>query len=168
MPNEHDLALQDLRQAVDKINRERYPADPPDTALTLAAEYSDTEYLLARARLAEAECQAARLYLPWMAPQYAAPPKEALLRIKAVCSHWPDLYESLLAVLATHPSVPRDHLARAIKKFRADAATFSVEDLTGMLTAAWNGGRQGFDAVLRTRKNQERKASSGGFPWGVP
>jgi hypothetical protein len=45
-----------------------------------------------------------------------------------------------------------------------DAESLSPEDLQGLLTAALNGGRQGFDAVLRTRKGGERKSVS--IPWG--
>ena len=37
------------------------------------------------------------------------------------------------------------------------------DDVVGLLTAIWNGGRSGFDAVLRTRANSPR--GGGGLSW---
>lgn len=73
--------------------------------------------------------------------------------------------EWLLAVQLTHAAVSRELLALAIKQFRRDAESLSSEDLQGLLAAAMNGGRQGFDAVLRTRKGGERQPVS--LPWGA-
>jgi hypothetical protein len=72
--------------------------------------------------------------------------------------------EWLLAVQLTHGAVSRELLALAIKQFRRDAESLSPKDLQGLLAAATNGGRQGFDAVLCTRKGGERKPIS--LSWG--
>lgn len=70
----------------------------------------------------------------------------------------------MLAVLATHQELPRDMLAAAIKQFRPDLATYTAEDVVSLLTAIWNGGKSGFDAVLRTRANSPKKGA-GAFSW---
>lgn len=96
--------------------------------------------------------------LAWMAPSHCAPPTEALLRIKAICDMaGDDLHCAMLMVLATHQAVPRNILAIALKQMRRDLAPYSQDDVIGLLTAVWNGGSQGFQSVLRTRKTGERK-----------
>lgn len=130
-----------------------------------AVAAGDTDYLLARLRLCEAERDAAQLHLVWLDPSRPGSPKESLARIQALCSRWEDLYEALQSVSATHPQVSRELLARAVKQCRKDVEAYSVEDLVGLMVAAWNGGRHGFDAVLRTRKQGARRATSS-VPWG--
>lgn len=159
-----EARLARLRAEVDALVRERYPRIPEADLAQQAAMCGDTDYLLARLQLADAERDAALHHVHWMAPGRPCPPKEALSRIKALCSYWPDLYEAGQAVLATHPTVARDLLAKAMRQCRADAEAYSPEDLTSMLIGGWNGGRQGFEAVMRTRKNADRKAAA--LPWG--
>ena len=164
MTAELNERLAQLRARVQQLAQQNYRADEGPAVERLAAAAGDSAYFLARLRLLEAERDAAALHVHWMSPTQASTPKEALLRIKALCGYWPDLYEAMQAVLATHPLVARDILAKAIKQFRRDTEAYSVEDLTGLLISAWNGGRHGFEAVLRTRKTAERKAAS--VPWG--
>ena len=102
--------------------------------------------------------------LAWLLPGHRSPPAQALLRIQALCSTRPDLYSAMLCVLATHQEVPREVLAAAIKQCRSDLDAFSRDDVMGLLVAIWNGGKSGFDAVLRTRANTPRKAG-GGLSW---
>ena len=47
-----------------------------------------------------------------------------------------------------------------ILKFRPDLEAYTREDVTSLLTAVWNGGKSGFDAVLRTRANSPKRAGS--------
>lgn len=101
--------------------------------------------------------------MAWLLPGHRAAPPEALKRIQALCAAWPDLHAAMLVVLATHQELPRDMLAAAIKQFRGDLDAYTREDVVSLLTAIWNGGRSGFDAVLRTRANSPRK--SGGLSW---
>jgi len=98
-----------------------------------------------------------------MSPNHRSVPAQALLRIKQICDLMPDLFNAVLAVQMTHLSISRDILATAIKQFRSDTGTLTREDLAGLLTAAVNGGRQGFDAVLRSRKGTERKSGGAAF-----
>lgn len=147
------------------------PADAGDPAARAEADASaaalgDGDYLQARVRLLEAELDAATLHLTWLAPGHVPAPREAMARIKALCQYVADPYDLLLAVQATHPGVSRDILARALKSCRPDLAALNPEDLTGLLTAAWTGGRHGYDAVRRTRRTAERKAAS--LPWVEP
>jgi hypothetical protein len=102
--------------------------------------------------------------LAWLQPGHRAAPAEALKRIQALCAAWPDLHAAMFVVLATHQELPRDMLAAAIKQFRTDLDVYSREDVVGLLTAIWNGGRSGFDAVLRTRANAPKKGA-GGLSW---
>lgn len=102
--------------------------------------------------------------LAWLQPGHRAAPAEALKRIQALCSFWPDLYAAMFAVLATHQELPRDMLAAAIKQFRPELAIYTVEDVVSLLTAIWNGGKSGFDAVLRTRAASPKKGV-GAFSW---
>lgn len=98
--------------------------------------------------------------LDWLLPAYRAAPAEALKRIQALCAGWPDLHAAMLVVLATHQNLPRDVLAAALKQFRSDLDPYTREDVVGLLTAVWNGGKSGFDAVLRTRANSPKKGGS--------
>lgn len=101
--------------------------------------------------------------LGWLLPGHRAAPPEALRRIQALCAAWPDLHAAMLVVLATHQELPRDVLAAAIKQCRSDLDAYTREDVVSLLTAIWNGGRSGFDAVLRTRANSPKKG--GGLSW---
>ncbi|HEY0957233.1 MAG TPA: hypothetical protein VGE36_20945 [Roseateles sp.] len=102
--------------------------------------------------------------LAWLLPGHRAAPAEALARIQRLCAAWPDLHAAMFIVLATNQDLPRDMLAAAIKQFRADLDPYTREDVVSLLTAVWNGGKSGFDAVLRTRANSPRKGA-GGFSW---
>ncbi|NCT85419.1 MAG: hypothetical protein GXC94_19880 [Comamonadaceae bacterium] len=102
--------------------------------------------------------------LHWLLPGHRAAPAEALKRIQALCAGWPDLHAAMFVVLATHPGLPREMLAAAIKQFRGDLDAYTREDVMGLLTAIWNGGKSGFDAVLRTRAGSPRKGA-GGLSW---
>ena len=102
--------------------------------------------------------------LSWLQPGHRAAPADALRRIQVLCATRTDLFAAMLLVLGTHQELPRDMLAAAIKQFRADLDPYSREDVVGLLTAIWNGGRSGFDAVLRTRANSPRKGG-GGLSW---
>lgn len=111
----------------------------------------------------EPPCDAGPDVLGWLQPGHRVAPAEALRRIQALCTAWPDLHAALFVVLATHQELPRDMLAAAIKQFRSDLDAYTREDVVGLLTAIWNGGRSGFDAVLRTRANSPKRA--GGLSW---
>lgn len=100
----------------------------------------------------------------WLGPRHAASPAEALARIEAACRLHADLSDAAFVVLATHMGLPREVLAAAIKQYRRELDAFSVQDVTGMLHALHNGGRQGFEAVMRTRKGASRPSAS--LPWG--
>jgi len=102
--------------------------------------------------------------LAWLAPGQRGGAAESLARIRSICAHVPDLYTAKLAVLATHAELPRKVLATAIKQFRPDTEALSAEDVAGLLTASWNGGRQGFDAVLRTRRDGSGNRSKPALP----
>lgn len=103
--------------------------------------------------------------LDWLAPDRPPRPAEALERIRLLCElAGSDLHRAMLLVLATHQELPRDMLAAAVKQFRPDLDPYSRDDVVGLLTAIWNGGKSGFDAVLRTRANSPKKVS-GGFSW---
>ena len=101
---------------------------------------------------------------PWLLPGHRPAPLEALRRIQALCGAWPDLYTAMFVVLAAHQELPRDMLAAAIKQFRTDLEAYTRDDVVGLLTAVWNGGRSGFDAVLRTRVNSPKRAA-GSLSW---
>ncbi len=101
--------------------------------------------------------------LGWLLPGHRAAPADALKRIQALCAAWPDLHAAMLVVLATHQELQGDMLAVDIKQLGPDLAAYTAEDVVSLLTAIWNGGRSGFDAVLRTRANSPKK--TGGFSW---
>ncbi len=98
--------------------------------------------------------------LAWLLPGHRAAPAEALRRIQALCAAWPDLHAALFVVMASHQALPRDMLAAAVKQFRSDLDPYSREDVVSLLTAIWNGGKSGFDAVLRTRANSPKKGNN--------
>ena len=100
----------------------------------------------------------------WMAPGVRSAPSRILRRVKALCSQHEQLFTVLFVIAATHTSTPREMLVKAIRQYRRDAETLSESDLTALLVSAGNGGLQGFEAVLRARKNAARKAST--LPWG--
>lgn len=102
--------------------------------------------------------------LAWLQPGCRAAPADSLKRIQGLCAGWPDLYAAMFLVLATHQTLPRDMLAAAIKQFRPDLDAYSRDDVVSLLTAIWNGGKSGFDAVLRTRANSPKKGG-GGISW---
>jgi hypothetical protein len=106
--------------------------------------------------------------LSWIAPSQRASPADALARIQAICDACPELFSAMLAVYATHQGVPREILAAAVKQFRRDTDSLTREDVVGLLTALWNGGKQGFETVLRTRRNPPRTSSAtAGLPWAA-
>lgn len=99
--------------------------------------------------------------LAWLQPGRRTAPAEALRRIQLLCAGRPDLYAAMLLVLATHQDLPRDRLAEALKQFRPDLDAYSRDDVVGLLTAIWNGGKSGFDAVLRTRAHAPKRGAAG-------
>lgn len=101
--------------------------------------------------------------LDWLAPEHRAAPADALARIRFLCERHADLHGAMLAVQATHQALPREILAAAVRQFRRDTDALSQEDVAGLFTALWNGGKQGFDTVLRTRKTGERRPMA--MPW---
>lgn len=111
-----------------------------------------------------AQDEGADAALAWLQPGHRATPAEALKRIQTLCAAWPDLHAAMFAVLATHQELPRDMLAAAIKQFRPDLAAYTADDVVSLLTAIWNGGKSGFDAVLRTRSASPKKGT-GAFSW---
>lgn len=102
--------------------------------------------------------------LDWLLPGHRASPADALKRIQLICAEWPDLFNAMFCVQATHQELPREVLAAAIKQFRGDLDAYTREDVVSLLTAIWNGGKSGFDAVLRTRANAPKRGA-GGFSW---
>jgi hypothetical protein len=105
--------------------------------------------------------------LSWMSPTHIPSPAEALPRINRICSLCPDLFDAVLLVVATHRGVPREHLAAALKLARPEFEGVAPHDMVGLLTAAWNGGKQGFDAVWRTRAKAGRRSAAAAMPWST-
>ncbi len=99
--------------------------------------------------------------LNWMLPGQHGAPAEVLPRIQFVCQQQPDLFSAMFLLLATHQGLPREILAAATKQCRNDLDDLTRDDVAGLYTSILNGGRQGFDAVLRARRKGERK--TGGF-----
>ncbi len=99
----------------------------------------------------------------WMLPGTPQGPAEVLPRVQAICAAVPDLFGAMFLLLATHQGLPRELLAAATKQFRSDLEDLSRDDVAALYTALLNGGRQGFDAVLRSRRKGERKG--GGLSW---
>lgn len=113
---------------------------------------------------AEVAAQQMAEQIAWLSPNHRASPGDALARIRVICEMCgTDLHRAMLLVMATHQAVPKEILAAAVKQFRRDLDAHSREDVTSLFTALWNGGNQGFQSVLRTRKNSDRKA--GGLSW---
>ena len=102
--------------------------------------------------------------LAWMLPGALVGPAEVLPRVQGICAAYPELFQAMFVLLATHPSLPREILAAVTKQQRSDIDDLSREDVVGLYTAILNGGRQGFDAVLRARRKSER-GKGGGFSW---
>jgi len=160
MPNDQDTALHALRDAALKLAAERYgDAADPRRIDERAAQAGDVEYLLARVRHLEADLNRAQGDVRWIGPLGPVEPKEALRRIQAICTSFPDLFGAVFAVLATHQGVPRQALAAAIKTFRSDTAALSEADVAALFAGLWNSGREGFESILRTRKGGKSKAS---------
>jgi hypothetical protein len=105
--------------------------------------------------------------LAWMLPGASTTPAAAVARIDTICNAHGDLFAALFAVLATHPQVPREHLAVAVRQFRRDLDELTPADTTALLTSVWNGGKSGFDAVLRSRRKGDRKGDRkvAALPW---
>lgn len=99
--------------------------------------------------------------LGWLLPGQHGTPAEVLPRIQFICQQQPDLFSAMLLLVATHQGLPREILAAATKQCRSDLDDLSREDVAGLYTSILNGGRDGFDAVLRARRKSQRK--SGGF-----
>jgi hypothetical protein len=99
--------------------------------------------------------------LRWLLPGQHGLPAEVLPRIQFICAQQPDLFAAMFLLLATHQGLPRDILAAATKQCRSDVDDLTREDVVGLYTSILNGGKQGFDAVLRSRRKAERK--TGGF-----
>ncbi|MFO1227520.1 hypothetical protein [Roseateles sp.] len=100
------------------------------------------------------------LALDWMLPGARNAPADSMHRIQTLCTAYPDLFTALITVLATHQGVPRELLAVAIKQCRPDLESFSREDVSQLLIAAWNGGKSGMDAVHRARSSQGKRSSA--------
>ncbi len=93
-----------------------------------------------------------------MAPDRNDDPRAALQRIEALCAQHASLFGAMLAIVASHPGVPRPLLATAIKQFRRDTDALTLEDVVGLQASIANGAQQAFEAVLRTRRGADRKA----------
>lgn len=96
----------------------------------------------------------------WALPGHRPTPAEALPRIAALCQAWSDPFMAMFCVLATHNSLPREVLAAAVLQYRPDLADLSRDDVAGLMTSIVNGGRQGYDAVLRSRRKGDRKSAA--------
>jgi hypothetical protein len=101
----------------------------------------------------------------WLGPDHVAAPAEALERIGAICELHADLPTAAFVVLATHLGLPREVLATVLKRYRSELQATSVADVVSMLNALQHGGREGFEAVRRTRRKATRAAAAG-LPWG--
>ena len=99
----------------------------------------------------------------WIVPGQHGAPAEVVARIQALSQQVPDLFSLMFALLATHQGVPREILAVALKQCRSDLQDLSREDVAGLYAGILNGGRQGFDAVLRAKRKGEKR--TGGFSW---
>jgi hypothetical protein len=136
-------------------------AELPSDMADLARDYLDeciTEFML------EAEARAQDM--SWMSPSHRPVPAQALSRIKSICHHFPELCSAIQAVGATHISVPREVLAMALKKFRKDLDPYDTKEVVSLLTAIANGGRSGYDSVLKNRKKGGATANTA-MPWGM-
>jgi hypothetical protein len=105
-------------------------------------------------------------HLAWLAPEHSASPAQVLKRIDAICRLQPQLFGAVSIVAATHGQVRIQHLAAAIGRFHPGAAGLSERDISGLITAVRTGGREAFDAVLRSRSKGTRAGGvSAAPPW---
>jgi hypothetical protein len=95
----------------------------------------------------------------WLLPRHADSPVDCLRRIRWICQQVPDLFEAVLLVCATHQGVPRAALATALQRYHPAVAALSVDDVQGLVNGLLNGGRDGLEAVHRSRKNGARRQS---------
>jgi hypothetical protein len=103
--------------------------------------------------------------MAWLAPDYRPAPADALQRIQTLCGMHKDLFNALMVVCATHMSMKREILAEVLRQIRPELSSYSRDDVAGMLAAVVHGGRQGFEAVLRTRKTTGAKPVNTALPW---
>lgn len=99
----------------------------------------------------------------WVLPGRHGSPAEVMQRLRAICEQVPDLFDAMLLLLATHQALSRDILAAATKNCRSDLQDLSAADVGSLYVALANGGRQGFDAVLRARRKSGRSAALGAW-----
>jgi len=158
--------LPELEARLESLRSERYGiAETVAEAQVLAEKVGDCEYLMARIRCLEARAAQHAIDVAWTSPADRSAPAETLLRIKALCAQFPELFNALSVVAATHPGVPRDRLALAIKQFRRDADALSKDDVVSLLVGIGTGAREAFEAVMRTRKAGERRAGMKSMSW---
>jgi len=96
----------------------------------------------------------------WVLPGQQGNPAEVMPRIRAICEQLPDLFDAMFLLLATHQGLPREILAAATKQCRGDLGDLGRDDVVGLYTSILNGGRQGFDAVLRAKRKDRRSGSA--------
>ena len=158
--------LPELEARLQSLQAARYGiAETAAEAEVLAEKVGDSEYLMARIRCLEATLAQHAAEVAWTSPADRSSPAQALLRIRALCAQFPDLFQLMFVMAATQQSVPRERLALAVKQFRRDTDALSKEDVMGLLSSVTTGGYQAFEAVLRTRKGGGKAAASS-LPWG--
>lgn len=96
----------------------------------------------------------------WLRPDQHGTPTACLQRIRWICEQMPDLYSAVFTVTATHQGVPREQLAAALRQFRTELQVNTAQDVLGMINGLWNGGKDGFEAVQRSRKVAGRRAAA--------
>lgn len=99
----------------------------------------------------------------WVLPGNHGTPADALARIGVLCQGLPDLFTTLWTVMATHQGLPKELLAMAVLQQRSDAHDLGKDGLVALMTAIVNGGREGFEAVLRSERKSERRGVA--LPW---
>lgn len=153
---------------MDSAEETNHPAPHTSGGSTEAPDMSvqAKEYLAACINDLWQEFETQAQDMSWMAPTHRAVPSQALGRIKSICQHIPELFGALQAVGATHAAVPREALAMALKKFRTDLDPYECKEVVTMLAGIANGGRSGFDSVIRNRK-KGGAASASALPWGA-
>lgn len=104
--------------------------------------------------------------LSWLLPRQHGEPAECLQRIRWLCEQIEGLHELMLVVGATHQGIPRASLASAIRQFRPELHQTPPDDVHSLLNGLLNGGKDGFEAVQRSRKSASRR--SGGMPFLRP
>lgn len=128
--------------------------------MTLPADEASADPSRDASPAPEAEADPGTPDWDWALPGRQGSPAVALARIQRFCESVSDLYAALVLVQGTHQAVTRDLLAAAIKTHRRDLDDLSREQVAGLLTAVWNGGRDGFDATLRARRKGDRRAAA--------